>query len=200
MPKSPFAGKSLEFDRNAWVDTGYLGVAGGKDRTVACWIRMADEKKAKIAGPIVTWGYGRRRDAQGDLIAGKAWMLSVAPHKSKAPEDYGVLRLNVGDHTAYGTTNLRDGSWHHVAVVTIDEDYGTSLLLYIDGQLESTRHDVVQAMDTKTDASRSRPVQFGRHLFVRDRYLEGALDEMYLFDGALSGDEIRELMSRGTGP
>ena len=40
----------------------------------------------------------------------------------------------------------------------------------------------------------SKTIRFGRQIFWEDQYLRGALDEAYLFDAALSGDQIRSLM------
>jgi hypothetical protein len=90
---------------------------------------------------------------------------------------------------------LRDGQWHHVAAVAINSDYGAVILLYVDGELENVvRGNVSQPLETATEHKQSEPISFARNLNQQGRLLRGALDEVYVFETALSGDEIRQLM------
>ncbi|MEM7013526.1 MAG: LamG-like jellyroll fold domain-containing protein, partial [Verrucomicrobiota bacterium] len=179
---------ALDLKRNGWATTQHPGISGNQDRTVACWIRLPAEHQSLEVAPLVTWGLQKQKPR------GKAWMFSVARFHEKSPETYGVLRLNVGGQTTFGSTNLRDGRWRHVAAVAMEGEHGASILLYVDGQLEDIRRDRVKSLDTLTDHKSSEPVQFGRHLFLQDELLRGSIDEVYIFEAALSGDEIRQLM------
>ena len=38
------------------------------------------------------------------------------------------------------------------------------------------------------------PIELGRHLYKKERLMQGEVDEVYLYRTALSGDEIREVM------
>lgn len=185
---SGVVGPALEFDRQAWIATEHPGISGSQDRTVACWIKMPAEKQTEEVAPLVSWGLNKRKAFH------KGWMLSVSRHFSKTPEIFGFLRLSTGRHHTYGTTNLRDGKWHHVAAVAMHGEHGAAMLLYVDGQLERVRRDLSEDLETATDHRDSVPVQFGRHLFLPNQLLRGSLDEVYIFGAALSGDEIRQLM------
>ena len=72
---------------------------------------------------------------------------------------------------------------------------GPATLMYVDGQLENVDCKAVY-INTKTDPADSAPIRFGRHLFYGKEFLRGAIDECYIYEKALSGDEIRQLMHR----
>lgn len=183
-------GSALEFDRQSWVATRHPGVSGGRDRTVACWVRLPAEESTRESAPLIAWGM--KRDLGGER---QAWMLSVAKFRKPTADVFGCLCLSIGGVETYGTTNLRDGRWHHVAAVAMHEDHGVAILLYVNGQLEAVHRGISESLETVTETEEAKPVQFGRHLFRSTRQLlRGSLDEVYLFESALSGDEIRQLM------
>ncbi len=183
-------GKAIEFSGTGeWVSTGHPGVAGHDDRTVACWIRLPAGEVESNETPLVSWGLKTMESGPG-----KSWMLAVGRKAKSKPEIYGRLRLCVGGQSIFGTTNLRDGRWHHVAAVTTQGASGPVALLYVDGQLENVIRDTLEFIETETDASESKPVHFGHQLFRYQRFMRGTLDEVYLFDAALSGDQVRALM------
>ena len=73
-----------------------------------------------------------------------------------------------------------NGSWHHVAG-TFD---GTQLRLYVDGSL-------ADSMDyTGTIATTTYPVNIGRNSQNTDRLYEGAIDEVRIYNRALTEGEI----------
>ncbi|MEM1296395.1 MAG: LamG-like jellyroll fold domain-containing protein [Verrucomicrobiota bacterium] len=182
-------GSALEFDSKVWANTEHPGIGGNQDRTVACWIKIPDDPKQNELSPLISWGLREGKETS------QSWMLAVARYTLKKPETAGVLALNFGNQRSFGTTNLRDGQWHHVAVVAMEVEDGSAILFYIDGQLESTSRAPLE-FDTEIGENLAFPIQFGRHLFARDAILRGTLDEAYLFAAALSGDEIRQLMTR----
>jgi hypothetical protein len=189
------SGRAVEFHGDGWISTQHPGITGDRDRTVACWIRLPKESKQPESAPIIGWGYyKKKRDKSGRLRAGKSWMMKVTGYLKKRPHLTGVLSVDLGGEQFLGSTNLRDGQWHHVAAVAMAVDHGSAILLYVDGRLEQSSHEVVGTMDTASSPEVARTVQFGRNLFTKRMLLRGALDEFYLFGGALSGDEIRRLM------
>lgn len=181
-------GQALAFDgTSGWVSTRHPGISGNQDRTIACWVKLPGERPTNVS-TMIGWGIGRRKRGLE-----KAFFLESAQSHSEHPEHYGRLRLVAGNRTT-GTTNLRDGSWHHVAAVAMAGEDGPTILLYVDGQLEQADRDSEPiSLNTKTDHRLSKPIRFGRHLFSDRMLLHGAIDEVYIFGEALSGDEIRQL-------
>lgn len=188
------AGGAVEFQSDGWIRTQHPGITGDRDRTVACWIRLPNETEHLESAPIIGWGYyKKKRDKFGNLRAGKSWVMKVTGFRKKRPHMTGVLSVDLGGEEFLGRTNLRDGQWHHVAAVAMAVEHGSAILLYVDGRLEQSSHDI-GTMNTASEPEVTRAIQFGRNLFTKRMLLRGALDEIYLFGGALSGDEIRRLM------
>jgi hypothetical protein len=82
---------------------------------------------------------------------------------------------------------------------------GTHILLYVDGQLEASPRKSVQ--DILTVPSSSHGVWMGRNLgFTKSvvaadyAFFRGSVDELYIFDGALSQRDIEALMLENTPP
>jgi len=80
-----------------------------------------------------------------------------------------------------------NGVWHHL-VGTYD---GSSLKLYIDGQLRNTTAHVGSI------ASSGYSVNIGRNAQATDRFYDGLLDEVAIYNRALSASEIQGLYSMG---
>jgi MSHA biogenesis protein MshQ len=102
----------------------------------------------------------------------------------------GQMRLywNGGEINSYGTTDLRDDTWHHIAWVW---DKTTNVhYMYIDGQLEATITTLGSDISFNTTHeiggdNRSDPPNF-----------HGFLDEVKIYSRALSQVEIAWLAGR----
>ncbi|MFH0923908.1 MAG: LamG domain-containing protein, partial [Candidatus Falkowbacteria bacterium] len=87
------------------------------------------------------------------------------------------------------TTDINDSQWHHI-VGSYD---GTSMKIYIDGNLE----------DTNTDFSGNLPTNDGNvrigadYQPTPDNFFSGLIDEARIYNRALSADEIGELYRVG---
>ncbi len=104
------------------VQTLVGGVIGAGARTVAAWIKIEDNNYNKS---IVSWGDSW---AAGNL--GKRFTLKIA----NSADGSGVLRAEIGGGYAFGTTEVTDGTWHHVAVTTgAGDSEMANVKFYIDG-------------------------------------------------------------------
>ncbi|HPE37087.1 MAG TPA: LamG domain-containing protein, partial [Spirochaetales bacterium] len=108
-------------------------VSGSASRTVSAWI-MTD-----ASGAIISWGSNS---------VSKAWQFRITGANEASPA--GSLRVDVNGGYIAGTTDLRDGQWHHVAVV-FDSSIGTDITdaqLYIDGVLEGAGSSQARTVNT----------------------------------------------------
>jgi len=81
-------------------------------------------------------------------------------------------------------TNVTTGAWHHFGIVRS----GTTLSLYIDGTLAGSDTGFGFTFDT------TKPVKFGGvSTSYLDRWFNGSLADLAMFNGALSGTEIARL-------
>ena len=161
---TPTRGNALSFDGNDYVQfTGYKGITGSNDRSIEAWV------KTSSAGAIISWG---------TASAGQEWDVRV--------NSSGFLTVEVNGGDVTGTTDIRDGSWHHFAVVFSGSNI-TSALIYLDGTLESTTSNS-QSVNTASGSD----VILGNDL--SNRYFTGEIDDVVIWNTAKTQSEIRQNM------
>jgi lysophospholipase L1-like esterase/ribosomal protein S17E len=98
-----------------------------------------------------------------------------------------VLRDSSGETTGYlvGNTNLADDVWHHV--VAVRNALEDQIFLYVDGELADSTDKIYY---TGGFASLTAPLNIG-HL-LGDYHFDGTIDEVLLYDKALSLEEIQQ--------
>jgi hypothetical protein len=172
-------GRALFFDGiNDYVATDDFGPAGRDERTIAMWARIPRDVESKHAYALLSYGRNRR---------GQAWQMSWN-NETADGQPRGVLRLGTSGQSLFGRTDLRDGQWHHLAA-TFD---GAALRLYVDGVLEAE-----QSADSDFNTAAgdgAQPIQLGRNL-AGPTFFRGAIDDVFIFDGALSETELVRLMT-----
>jgi hypothetical protein len=90
--------------------------------------------------------------------------------------------LYSGEHYHQTTTNIADGQWHHV----VASRQGNQIKFYADNQYLST-------FTTGTDAVRDTNVDLGRLLWGGSLYFLGCIDDVRIYDRALSAAEVQSL-------
>lgn len=152
----------------------YTPPIGTSPRTITAWIQAPPAVLAPGLGSIVSWG------SNGGANGNKwHWRLEGASPGT------GTLRIEVKGGYLRGTTDLRDGEWHHVALVFPNGGSNvTDCLLYVDGVLESVGNSSAQAVAT----SLAGGLVIGKD--DQGRHFEGLIDELRIGDEALSGGEI----------
>jgi len=196
-------GSAIAFDgKDGAIETPFRGVSGNSPRTIAFWLKVPRDFIPEEGYGVLSWG--------SLLEKGAAWQIAVNPLETDA--NIGRLRVGIGGSQVVGTTDLRDGKWHHCAVVLYPESYArdvTQTLMFIDGQLETSTGRSVMTVPVHTDTSpEARAVWMGRSLghgrTDRDSYgsgfFRGELDEVYIFDAALGTEDILKLMKENAPP
>jgi hypothetical protein len=186
-------GRALRFDGvDDFAESGFEGVSGQAPRTVAMWVRIPADLTPLQSYAMVGWG-----KVEGK---GSAWQISVNPQAGDGP--LGALRAGTGQGAVVGSTDLRDGKWHHLAVVMYGggmPSTATHVLLYVDGRLESTTRKSVRFINTEP-ATDPHGVWLGRNLSVlkpeppEAKFFRGELDEVHIFSAALDQAMIRRVM------
>ena len=148
----------------------YPGITGSANRTCCAWI-----KTTSAPGEILTWG---------TAAVGQKWIMRVY--------ETGELRIEVQSGHVTGTTKVNDGQWHHVAVVLDSTDIYDAQL-YVDGQLETSFLTHTSRMVDTTCTLPEHDVRIGCH-DATERYFEGLIDDVRIYDRALSGEEIADFI------
>jgi hypothetical protein len=192
----PF-GNAIHLDgEGTFARSSYPGVGGSQARTVACWVCIPPGSVEATTHPngIIGWGVNR---------SSAKWQL--AWNHAKGQGSIGAPRVEFGDGCVVGSTDLRDGRWHHLAVVYLGgprANVATHVRIYVDGKLETLTGRRQQRINTDTKSADAQPLTVGRYLGSstgrRLSYYEGDLDELHIFEGPLLPGQIVRLMNRNS--
>ena len=164
-------GNAIRFDgvKDCIRIAGYKGVTGTQPRTIAVWI-----KTPATTGDVVSWGLDDH---------GRMWTLGFIRGRMGVTPKGGYL---------YMKDNTGDDAWHHVAAVVLEAsppNLHDNVRIYKDGE-PAEIHDI-GLLDLW-------PVETGAQLDVTiGRRFKGAIDDLRIYDRALSDDEIKALFKTG---
>lgn len=164
-----FGGRKLHFDgKTTYVEAdNYPGILGTQDRTIDVWI-----KTDKVNGEICSWG----KDAPG-----QKWVFRV--------NGDGTLRTEVNGGGINGTTVITDNKWHHVACVFSGTNIA-GIKHYVDGKLDPNGAVTPANINTVSDIN----VRISRG--INNRYYKGELDEIRIWNVALSAAELQQVKNQ----
>ena len=150
--------------------TGGTGLDVRKALTLTMWVRTGDSGNGERNSYLMKgeFTYGMRHRDTNDL---EFYIYSVGHHYARVP-----------------ATSAFNGTWHHLAG-TYD---GTAVRLYIDGQVQATT-----ACTGLINEDTNYYVNFGRNSqgdSANQWYYQGDLDEVRIYDRALSQEEIQKLL------
>ena len=125
-------------------------------------------------------------------IAPQAWAPAVvkgedayriSTNSGSTSFHFGINNWQTANYGVNGTTQVGMDEWHHVCG-TFD---GVNISLYLDGVVENTIENDV-GIGISTD-----PLRIGANITYEDRYWDGPIDEVMIYNRALSSDEVAAL-------
>jgi len=148
----------------------YEGVTGTGPRTVAAWI------KTGASGDIISWG----KENQGSR-----WLFYL--------NSIGGLRVAVYEGYIQTTSlDLRDGTWHHVAaVLPMGHTNVADVELYVNGELIAPED--TSSSEQQIYTGNVANVKIGILDDGQNRYFDGLIDDVRIYNRALSETEIQAL-------
>ena len=164
-------GAALDFDGDdSLTITGYKGIEGTNPFSIAAWIQT----ESTDTKTIVTWG---------SAVSGAKIELRIISN---------ILRANHGAGNVNSAGTVNDGQWHHVALtVTANATLSyPQMILYVDGRdntVPSTDADPVLNIVPSFD------VGIGWRSTDSDRYWEGLIDDVRIYNRVLTADEVKAL-------
>ena len=180
-------GKMVESVRIVWdVDRGHVLSIGSEGGYVDC----GDDSAFNISGPITIMAWIKVQAIHGEwqsIISKRdfAWRLNRTPNAETLI--FSCDAQGTDQSFIEGRTNINDERWHHV-VATYDR---STLALYVDSMLDNYR-SVQGAINTRPSA-----VWIGRDawdvLKESSRAWNGLIDDVRIYNRALSSDEIHDL-------
>ena len=187
--------RALLLDGRTFARAPFPGIGKRSARTVAFWINVPADAPLPDAGAMFAWSGAQGRATE------------IGWNRHPLDGALGTLRTAAGRNALVGSTPLRDGRWHHVAVVFSPKpkaDGPVKIRQYVDGRLDglSARRNGKRgrgAPAAKEPASAPQDVLWiGRNLAGHETaaHCRGALDELFIADRALTPPEIRHLMTQ----
>jgi len=166
-------GSEFLLSSNAYIESkDYRGIGGDTNRTIEAWVKGDVVRN----GEICSWG-------SLTTGSGAKWtfrMLST-----------GEIRVEIQGTGTVSTTKINDGQWHHVVCV-LDGDNASDIRFYIDGELDS--NSVTGNGVINTDIADGINVRVNRG--TNNRYFDGEIDDVRIWDTNLSGETIKNWMRR----
>jgi hypothetical protein len=161
----------------------YLDRDQNQGYTVAFWFRFENNSPADYVD-ILDKSHGVY------LYDHKNWAIQVEPTDGSGNRRFG---LGGGDGSSWlpgaGAPIPLDAQWHHAAGTLLNQTFK----FYVDGILKETTTFSGTVVDTGGD------LFIGKH-YDLDRYYQGDIDEIRLYQRALSAGEIRQLAGIGLPP
>ncbi len=159
-------------------------------RTIAFWTRVPAGASLDDAGAMLAW----------QLPGKSARLATISWNADPTLGALGAVSTGIGRNSRVGTTSLRDGQWHHLAVVlpaSAHADGRMQVKCYVDGRLEggSTRgggrhRAIVDGAQAGNELWIGRAPAAGRN----GRSFRGDIDELFIADRELAPHEIRYLL------
>ncbi len=159
-------GGALAADGNDWATaTGYKGVTGTGNRTVSAWVKKPAGSAADA--DIITWGANS---------AGQKWAFRTQDDNLTSVPG-GNLRVEVNGGVRTGNSDLRDGQWHHAAMVLANDGSpnANEVQFYVDGVNDGSDYALAQAVNTAA----SQDVMLGGETWSTRGWI-GLLDDLRL--------------------
>ncbi len=166
------ANRAYGFDGNDWIELPNI-LANFENGTFAAWIKI-NTPSAGSPGTIVS----------KPRAAGQSG-LNLRVHQD--PDNAQLALHNGTQFSSTGTANLEDSKWHYL-VGTVD---GSRTSIYVDGVL------VDSDSFAPASSSSSQPLAIGRDHGPGNSYFNGVIDEVRIYNRALSASEVRYLHGLG---
>lgn len=167
-------GKTLQFNgTNANVEIMNTGALSVDTFTIMAWIN--------VPGFTGTWQTIVTLNTDGPI---RNYGLFIN-------EGSGLIHYSFTSNKAWQSfnakTNVVDGKWHHIAA-TYDR---SKFICYVDGKVDGE----TPINNLKPDTAVNVPVTIGS--WVGGGWLKGSVDEVALYDNALTSAQIADIMNKG---
>ena len=193
-----FRRQALRFEGQSFARAEFPGLSGDFPRTIAFWVKVPNDAPLSGAYSMVAW----RGD--NEQLASRPVHIGWNRHPMEGP--LGAIRTDFSGGHAMGMTPLRDGRWHHIAVIFLlsdDPAAPVQVKQYVDGRLESNtvtlgpKRSVRGNVRVNDNLSGSDRLWLGCRLGAtgpkKGRFL-GEIDELVVVDRGVEPAEVVALM------
>jgi len=172
------SGGAYQFDgRDDYLESIRVSpIKGNEQRTLGVWVTLHGFRRGTAVVPV---GFGEGNSYRHPDYAGT--LYGIACHSANGDTVFGMWGMNQGD--VWSETPISLNEWYHV-LATYD---GKAVRLYLNGRL-----DVAKEVPVRTHVSRVVLSGIWGDYPGRRRF-DGVIDEVMLWDRALSAPEVRQV-------
>lgn len=175
---------AMRFDGSVSATANIPGLSKRTARTAAVWVKLDEGTPLSNAGAVLSWSG-----------------VEIGWNRNPELGTIGALKTRAGRAATAGTTPLRDGRWHHIAVVLNPgrKPEMTQIRQYVDGRLEgapSKRNAKKSIARNFNAATALEPDALAIGAALDGSLFRGEMDELFIADRVLAPQEIRQLMMR----
>jgi len=167
-------GGALDFDGlGGYVQLSQITAIGSTSSTVAMWVKI----------PVV----GQGNLSGGERVGNIMGNYNSSPNMNLEVHNDGQIRYYIGSQKdVYGSLDLRDNQWHHLAFV---RDKGNDKLFgYVDGGVDLTSNGSGSDVSFNTSFRIGRDYRGGSGI-----PFHGSIDDLRIYNSALSASEVSAL-------
>ena len=185
---------ALRFDGHLFVKSSFPGISDNVPHTVVFWVKIPKDASPRNAYAMVAWNVNSK-----ELLLHP---IHICWNRLPSDGTVGALRTDYGAGFAIGDTPLRDGRWHHIAVVFMPRDDAKQPMevkQYVDGRFEGEGKPSPPGTTNFTDAHTDGTFWLGCRLGtkgVRTDRFRGDLSDLFIIPRALEPQEITQLMNK----
>ena len=171
------------FLRTSSTPSDHFGMLGASPRTISAWVRVDPDIAGR--GTVVMWGNGQKSQFGLDVrIVRQGKKMVAAP----------VVNFNCASMQPQLSTDLRDGTWHHIAVTFSASGTGRAtagtIKMYIDGVAVPLNFvDCLTRPGDVISTTRS-PLYIGRDLADRQSGFKGVISDLRIWQRTLAAPEL----------
>ena len=164
---------------NDYIQMPNYGPLGANPRSVSLWILSNNT----ATNPLIIFDYGDSNGSAGDF---------------GIVHNYNCQGIGIDiSNEAFikGNSCVNNGAWHHIVVTfdpTVNAAYG-STALYVDGILQQQISCSVTGTNSSINTVTLVPIQIGKNVYDYGRFFKGSIDDIYVYNRAISPTEVLQL-------
>jgi phosphatidylserine/phosphatidylglycerophosphate/cardiolipin synthase-like enzyme len=193
LPSMPFSYANTQYKYEPYFTASGSNYVSIPDNTnlrlqqfsVSAWFRTTINDNDKAVIIVNKGGFG----VDGSNVVDMNYGIWIGCNSNKGKVQAGFEDANGRDYFVTSPNTYNDGNWHY-AVVTYD---GSVLRLYVDGQQVAS----LNTNNATPDYNWDKPLVIGKNSLDDSRYFIGDIDEVRVYNRALSTQEVSDAYSNG---
>lgn len=174
-------GSGFSFDGvNDYVtvtNSPYLNLGASNSFSIDLWIKSPS---GSASSQYILAKYGNGKGYLFSLSSGKPLLVLYSS-------------TGTGSYWASAAADLRDGNLHHIAI-TVDRNSASGGKIYVDGVAKLS----FNPLNSRGSLNNSAPLRIGTTWSATSGFFKGVIDELTLYQCALSSNEVNAIYSAGS--